>query len=206
MSASRRLSTLRQCGLTWVSAPPEKRMLTAVRHRYRQPRRSSNASSNTDVPARTDGQRLGCRSHGQPTHGTDSDGFERDRARLLIRGLRVRAADSSLVVGLDHPDQLTVGRSPADHQQGAGGTNSSAVPIVEAIRRDLSGCWRLALPIESWEPSGEPSSPDTGPHRAYHSVRFLLSTSNLATMSHVGRRHGSRSHRGGQGFKSPQLD
>ena len=56
-----------------------------------------------------------------------------------------------------------------------------------------------------WEPSGEPSSADMGPHQALNSFRFLSSSRYLAILSHIGRRQGSRSHRGGQGFKSPQL-
>ena len=75
--------------------------------------------------------------------------LERPGSPLLIRGLRVQAPGASLV-GLDHLDQLTAGRSPAGHHHGAGGTYSSSVPIVEAAERNRSGRWRLALPIESW--------------------------------------------------------
>ena len=49
--------------------------------------RNSNASSNTDVLDRTDADRLDHVGADQPKHRTISDGFDTDRACLLIRGL-----------------------------------------------------------------------------------------------------------------------
>jgi len=53
--------------------------------------------------------------------------------------------------------------------------------------------------LQLWEPSGEPSSADVRPREAMCSVRFLVVNRYLATVSHIGRHQGSRSHRGSQG-------
>ena len=47
---------------------------------------SSNASSNTDTPGRTDADPLGQNRADHPTGRTVSNGLNTDRARLLIRG------------------------------------------------------------------------------------------------------------------------
>jgi hypothetical protein len=55
------------------------------------------------------------------------------------------------------------------------------------------------------EPGGEPSSADIGRLRAHRSVRYPALTRHPATAADATRQARPRSHRGGQGFKSPQL-
>jgi hypothetical protein len=57
----------------------------------------------------------------------------------------------------------------------------------------------------SWEPGGEPSAADMGPRGTCCTVRFRLFTRNLASPSHILRREGSRSHRGGIAEPIPSL-
>jgi hypothetical protein len=57
--------------------------------------------------------------------------------------------------------------------------------------------WHLSTAGQLREPSGEPSSADIGPRGAWYSVRFPLTTRYLATVSHVGRKGESPSHRSG---------
>jgi hypothetical protein len=56
-----------------------------------RPAMSSNSSSNAAVRSRTKPHRLRVIAAGQLTARTVSDGLNRDRSRLLIRGFRVRA-------------------------------------------------------------------------------------------------------------------
>jgi hypothetical protein len=67
--------------------------------RSRVRRRGSNASSNADALDRTDAN---CPEHvsaGHPKHRTVSDGFDTDRACLLIRGFRAPARKMSCLDG-----------------------------------------------------------------------------------------------------------
>src|SRR5215831_4024282 len=54
---------------------------------------SSKSSSNAAEPPRTAPHQPRLITAGQPSGGTDSDGLNRARARLLIRGSRVRALE-----------------------------------------------------------------------------------------------------------------
>ncbi len=75
------------------------RLLAALRHASAKiAGTSSNASSSADVPRRTNGHRLRRRSRGHPRYQTDSDGFGRHRARLLIRGFGVRVPGGAPVL------------------------------------------------------------------------------------------------------------
>jgi hypothetical protein len=64
--------------------------------------------------------------------------------------------------------------------------------------------WNL-FSSQAGEPSGEPSSPGSRLHRTDQSVRFPRFNRHEATVSHVGRHWGSRSHRGGRRLNPPQL-
>src|SRR5215475_10976824 len=59
---------------------------------------SSNASSNTDIPDRTDADPLEQNRADHPTGRTISNGLNTDRARLLIRGFGVRVPGGAPVL------------------------------------------------------------------------------------------------------------
>src|SRR5262245_222777 len=86
---------------------PERWQLREGRGRYRQTApASSKSSSNATEPPRTAPHQPRLITAGQPAGGTDSDGLNRARARLLIRGSGVRVRGGAPVrhpaLGLSH--------------------------------------------------------------------------------------------------------
>jgi hypothetical protein len=87
-------------------------------------------------------------------------------------------------------------------------------PVGRERRRLARGgvyCWSSGLQarMDAWhkprEPGWEPASTDTRPCQARSGVRSIYLTCHQATVSDIEPRGESPSHRGGQGFKSPQL-
>src|SRR5439155_25266887 len=96
-----------------------------------------------------------------------------------------------------HPSVLPTATARPDHS----GSPFRAARIRLALTPTPPGV--AALTEYGREPSGEPSSADVRLSRACSSVRFMQSKIYEATVSHVGRRQGSRSHREGRGALWP---